>query len=72
MDAGPTMIGVSTALRTTTFDEGFSIDYPLSAGIELHWLIPGTGMFITGIVSGEFNSADNYYINAGGGIGIIN
>ena len=72
LDMGATMIGVSAALRTTTFDEGISIDYPFSAGIELHWLIPGTGMFITGIVSGEFSNPDNYYINAGGGIGIIN
>lgn len=72
LDLGSTMIGVSAALRTTTFDEGFSIDYPFSAGVELHWLIPGTGMFITGIVSGEFNTPDDFYINAGGGVGIIN
>jgi hypothetical protein len=72
LDVGPTMIGVSTAVRTAPFTEGFSIDYPLSAGAELHWLIPGTGIFITGIVSGEFNSSDDYYINAGGGVGIIN
>ena len=72
LDVGSTMIAVSAAVRTDTFDEGFTIDYPFSAGVELHWLIPGTGMFITGIVSGEFNSVDNYYINAGGGVGIIN
>lgn len=74
LDLGPTMVGISTAVRTTPFTEGLSIDfdYPLSAGAELHWLIPGTGIFITGIVSGEFSSPDNYYINAGGGVGIIN
>lgn len=72
LDIGATMIGVSAALRTTTFDEGFAIDYPFSAGLELHWLIPGTGMFITGVVTGEFSTPDDYYINAGGGVGIIN
>ena len=72
LDVGATMVGVSGAVRTTPFSEGFSIDCPFSAGVELHWLIPGTGIFITGIVSGEFNSSENYYINTGGGVGIIN
>ncbi len=72
LDLGSAMIGISAAFRTTSFDEGFTIEYPFSTGVELNYLIPGTGMFVTGIVSGEFNSPDNYYINAGGGIGIIN
>jgi len=72
IDLGPAMIGISAAFRSTSFDKGFSIDYPFSTGVELNYLIPGTGMFITGIISGEFSSPDNYYINAGGGIGIIN
>jgi hypothetical protein len=72
LDLGPIMAGVSAAVRTTTFTEGFSIDYPLSAGAEIHLLIPGTGIFITGIVSGEFRSMSDFYINAGGGVGIIN
>lgn len=71
IDLGPTMIAVSGAMRTVPFTEDFAIDYPYSTGVELHWLIPGTGIFISGIVSGEFNSSD-YYINAGGGVGIIN
>jgi len=72
LDLGSAMIGISAAFRTTNFDRGFSIDYPFSTGIELNYLIPGTGIFITGIVSGEFSSPDSYYINAGGGMGIIN
>ena len=71
LDWGPVMIDISASFRTTSFDRGFSIDYPFSTGIELNYLIPGTGMFVTGIVSGEFRGSDNY-INAGGGIGIIN
>ena len=72
IDLGPAMMGISAAFRSTSFDKEFSIDYPFSTGIELNYLIPGTGMFITGIVSGEFSSPDHYYINAGGGVGIIN
>ena len=72
LDLGPAMIGISAAFRTTSFNKGVNLDYPFSAGVELNYLIPGTGMFITGIVSGEFSSSDNYYVNAGGGIGIIN
>ncbi len=72
MDMGSTVIALSGALRTKPFSEGFSLDYPFSAGAEIHWLVPGTGIFISGTVSGEFSSMDNYYINAGGGIGLIN
>ena len=71
-DAGPAMLGISTALRLTPYNMEINDDNPLSAGIELNWLIPGTGIFITGIVSGEFSSTDNFYINAGGGVGLIN
>ncbi|MCK5673761.1 MAG: hypothetical protein KAH95_10300, partial [Spirochaetales bacterium] len=72
LDIGPAMLGISTAYRLTPYDLDINNNNPLSAGIELNYLIPGTGIFITGIVSGEFSSMDNYYINAGGGIGLIN
>lgn len=72
MDIGPAMLGISTAYRLTPYDLEINSNNPLSGGIELNYLIPGTGIFITGIVSGEFSSMDNYYINAGGGIGLIN
>ncbi len=72
LDIGSTVIAVSAAIRTKPFSEGFSPDYPFSAGAEIHWLIPGTGIFISGIVSGEFTDSNNYYINAGGGVGLIN
>ena len=70
-DAGSVMLGLSAACRTRPFPEGFGISGPMEAGLEVHWLMPGTGIYLTGIVSGEFDSPDNYYINAGGGIGII-
>ncbi len=72
MDIGPAMLGISTAVRITPYNLDINSDNPLSAGVELNWLIPGTGIFITGIISGEFSSMENYYINAGGGIGFIN
>jgi PEGA domain len=72
LDMGSAMVGISTALRLTPYSLDINSGNPLSAGIELNWLIPGTGIFITGIMSGEFSSTDNFYINAGGGIGIIN
>jgi len=71
-DIGPAMLGISTAVRITPYTIEINSDNPLSAGLELNYIIPGTGIFITGIVSGEFSSMTNYYINAGGGIGLIN
>ncbi len=72
MDIGPAMLGISTAMRLTPYDLEINSNNPMSAGLELNYLIPGTGIFITGIVSGEFSSMENFYINAGGGIGLIN
>ncbi|MDA3941418.1 MAG: PEGA domain-containing protein [Spirochaetia bacterium] len=71
-DIGSAMLGLSTAMRITPYKFSISNNNPISAGIELNWLIPGTGIFITGIVSGEYGSSNYYYINAGGGIGLIN
>lgn len=72
LDLGQAMFGLSTAVRLTPYTMEINSENPLSAGLELNYLIPGTGIFITGIVSGEFGSMTNYYINAGGGIGFIN
>lgn len=72
LDLGSAMLGISTAVRITPYNLEIGSNNPLSAGIELNWLIPGTGIFVTGIISGEFSSMENYYINAGGGIGLIN
>jgi len=71
-DIGPAMLGISAAARITPYSIGITDNNPLSAGVELNYIIPGTGIFISGIVSGEFSSTKDYYINAGGGIGLIN
>ncbi|RKX86730.1 MAG: hypothetical protein DRP58_04060 [Spirochaetes bacterium] len=70
-DIGSAMLGFSTAMRITPYNLTINDYNPISAGVELNYLIPGTGIFITGTVSGEFGLSD-YYINAGGGIGLIN
>lgn len=71
-DFGPVWTGISGSVRTIPFSEGFGIDYPVSAGIEFHWILPGTGIILSGYITGDFYSDGGYYISTGGGAGLIN
>ncbi len=70
-DAGPFWTAVSAAVRTDSFTKGVSIRYPLETGWEINWLLPGTGVFISGYITSEVYSNGGYSLSAGGGVGII-
>jgi len=72
LDLGPIWTAFSGSVRSAPFSEGFTVDYPLSAGWEVHWILPDTGIILSGYLSGEFNPVNGLYLNAGGGVGFIN
>ncbi len=71
LDLNSVWIGLSGAVRTIPFDRGLEIDTPFSAGGEVNWIIPGTGIVLSGFVTADIDSRSEYYINAGGAAGII-
>lgn len=75
-DFGSLSVGLSAAFRTRQLTESFTIqnpfEFPASAGIEVHWILPGTQFVITGALAGEYTSVDNYYFMGGAGVGLIN
>ncbi len=71
LDFGSAWMALSGALRTTYRDGGIADDYPAYAGGELHWILPGTGIIVSGFISGEMDPASGYFINAGGSVGLI-
>ncbi len=72
LDAGPIWTAVSASVRTLPFNKGFSLDYPVSAGWEVNWIFPDTGIILSGYLTGAFDSYRGYYLNAGGSVGFIN
>lgn len=64
-------VGVSAALRSTPLGEGVGIDLPLQAAAEGHVIIPGTSMFVKGILTTEAIALDNFYVVGGGSVGFL-
>lgn len=73
--------GLSAAFRTKSFTRGFDLQFPFSAGWELHWFIPKTQMVLSAGVAGEFAPAEQadtvdpypgFYLMTGIGLGFIN
>jgi hypothetical protein len=64
-------VGVSAAARTLPFSRGLGFDLPLQAGLELHWLIPGTQLFLTGALTGEADADGSFYLSGGAGLGLL-
>ncbi|RKX88760.1 MAG: hypothetical protein DRP59_11875 [Spirochaetes bacterium] len=71
VDFGSAWLALSGALRTTYREGKLNIDYPAYAGGELHWILPGTGVIVSGFISGEMDLDAGYFINAGGSLGLI-
>ncbi len=71
-DMGTFMAGFSLALPTEAFDQGFGLRLPFSAGIEAHWLIPGTQIYLSGLVAAQIRASDDYYFMGGGGFSFLN
>ncbi len=72
LDAGGGFsIAVSSVVRTIPFDEGFAIDTPLVAGAEIHYLVPDTQFFVSGLATVEFASLSEYFVSGGIGLGFV-
>lgn len=71
VDARQLSMGASAAFRSTRFDEGVSLDLPFQAGLEAHWIIPGSSVALTAMAAGEIDSARDFYAIGGLGIGVL-
>ena len=63
--------GISAAFRTTPLTAGIALELPFQAGVELHWVLPGSSLALSTFAAGEFESGRDFYIMGGGGIGIL-
>jgi hypothetical protein len=64
-------IGVSAAVRTTPFGRAFGIDLPLAAALEGHVVVPGTSLFVSGVVATEARGFNDFYVVGGGSVGFL-
>ncbi len=72
LDFGTIWGGISTALRTLPFTEGFKLHLPFLAAGELHLLIPNTQFVISALASLEYATVESWYIMGGIGLGFLN
>lgn len=70
IDQGGYILGASVAGRSRPFSQPLGIAFPLAAGLEAHWMIPGSYAYVSAMVLGEF-FASGYYLMAGGSLGFI-
>jgi hypothetical protein len=74
LDLGSVSAGISASTRTQQLPGGIaflSSPIPFEAGAEIHWLIPGTSLMLSGIFAGEYQDSNNYYFMGGGGLGFL-
>ncbi len=74
LDLGSVSAGVSATTRTEPLPGGVAFlgtPVPFQAGAEVHWLVPGTSILVSGIVAGEYEDDSNYYFMGGGGLGFL-
>jgi len=72
LDLGSVSAGVSLAVRSADFvSEGLAVGLPFQAGAEAHWVVPGTHMFLSGVLMAEIESASSWYGLGGGGLGLL-
>ena len=64
--------GISAAVRMLPYTEGFGIHWPLPAGVEAHFLIPGTQVVLLLQGAGEFSFRAGYYLLIGLGAALLN
>ncbi len=69
---GSWTLGLSAAARTLPFTRGIGLDLPVLAGLEAHWMIPGTQAFLTAAFLAELGDAGSVDFGAGGGLGLLN
>jgi hypothetical protein len=71
LDLNPWTLGLSLAARTLPFNQGLGVALPVEAGLELHWMIPGTQLFLSTALTGELSAFDSWYLSAGLGLGLL-
>jgi hypothetical protein len=72
LDFGQVVAGVSASARTLPFAAGFpGLGLPVQAGAEMHWLIPNTHLLVSGILASEIESASDFYLMGGAGLGFL-
>ena len=71
-DFGSLTAALSASVRTIPFTSGFDLQPPYSAGAEIHWLIPGTQIVLSGVITTEFDAVNWFYVMGGAGVGFIN
>jgi hypothetical protein len=74
LDLGSLSAGLSASTRTQQLPGGIALlssPIPFEAGAEVHWLIPGTRLMLSGILAGEYQDANNYFFMGGGGLGFL-
>jgi len=74
LDLGSVMAGVSVSTKTEQLPGGVSLlasPVPFEAGAEIHWLIPGTRLLVSGVALGEYEDSSNFYFMGGGGLGFL-
>ena len=67
--------GLSAALRSTPFSESFAFfsGIPhLQIALEIHGMLPGTQLILSGFMHAEVQSVGEWYLSGGGGLGFIN
>jgi hypothetical protein len=73
-DIGSVTTGLSATVRTQPLQGGFPAlgsSFPFQLGAEVHWLVPGSHVFVSGIVASEFDNISSYYFMGGGGLGFL-
>lgn len=74
-DIGSVTLGVSAALRSTPLTGPAAaqpaIQTPVQAGAEVHWIVPGSSVVLSGFAAGEFERADAFYLMGGLGVGVL-
>jgi hypothetical protein len=71
LDFGTVITGISCAVRTLPFSEGFGISLPALGALECHLMVPDTSIYVTLAAATEFSSIDNFYVMGGFGLGFI-
>ncbi len=71
VEAGPFTAGLSAAVRSTPFAGGLGLNLPFQAGAEAHLLLPGTQLYLSALVAGEFSGLDNLYLLGGAGLTLL-
>ena len=67
-DTGSWRFGLSAALRSAPLKEGLIPDFPFQGGLELHWLVPNTQLYLSAALAAELGSDEDFFVGVGLGL----